>query len=1087
MEGIWQAIGAAALGAAAAVSFFVFPVATPYLASAALSLGASYISTVLAPEAAAESAVPGGTSFEVELGGDVPRQVAIGTVGTAGQLVHVNTYTVAGGQPNTHLQLVFALSDSICDGLDYVWVDGRRKALNSVAVTGTEAARYEVADYGSDFIVRWFEGSYGQTADTELTANASPAGRWSNNHRGRGVCYVSCTLIYDEKKFKNGMPDLFWQLRGARLYDSRFDSTNGGTGTQRFTDRTTWVYSANPAVAAYHYRRGIYVNNQRIIGMDMPSTDILASSYRNAADACDTVANGEATYAVSCILSDDLQHADNLGSLMTAMAGYETERSGLLVCFPGASQTIAGTITDADLAPGRRSFQAKLPRDRLANAIYGSYVEPNDMWGKNAFKPFLNTTYETEDGGERLPVDLDFSMVNSKKQAGRLARIRMREHRRQASGTMNVGIHLLKYEQGDWLTFDSDRWGNRDILLTSITENDDDTLTWEWREIHSSIYSVDVLTDYTPTTDPSEDTVTRTVSGFNVAAGSVTGSSGRLRASLDFTWTAPNDDRVEAIIVRYRPSGETKWYRTRTEDPEDGELSVAKDIIPGTLYEAQAKPIVRQRNTNWTASDTVTTLTRTELIELADDSVEPRKLKARNRPFKTRRLKWSTSGDTVSWSAFTFVYEDSSGNNQTSSISSGSANYVGTDLYIGIVPGATTLGTYSTQASANTAGAVVLAVYSGGDQLDREKGRRETPGPDLRDNDIDSRKLKRRLRPFSVDGLEWVTDLSANTISWNTFTIHWEDDTTGEEAVAITASTSPTVASGRLYVSYIPDGRTTLNLYTSKADARAAGAVVLGVYGRGDVFAPEYGELIKRSRHLASSSVPNAKIVDLHGGKVQASTLTNAEINDVSAVKLTAGILPKARHGTGNIDTIFIAANQISRYYTNADSTGTGAGGSGNWAVSNVDGTSEGANIFTTSSTTGGNMSVSANSGSDGKVIIFFTFRVARNTSGTDYEEVTNSNLFDATVYLKKDGVTDQTRTISMAPAGRLDTTVDSGFVTDATLWSSVASQTVTIVFQDTIPDGDTVGYNIRIARAHTTDKYFDISARQLFAMITDK
>jgi hypothetical protein len=28
MEGIWQAIGAAALGAAAAVSFFVFPVAT---------------------------------------------------------------------------------------------------------------------------------------------------------------------------------------------------------------------------------------------------------------------------------------------------------------------------------------------------------------------------------------------------------------------------------------------------------------------------------------------------------------------------------------------------------------------------------------------------------------------------------------------------------------------------------------------------------------------------------------------------------------------------------------------------------------------------------------------------------------------------------------------------------------------------------------------------------------------------------------------------------------------------------------------------------------------------------------------------
>jgi hypothetical protein len=168
------------------------------------------------------------------------------------------------------------------------------------------------------------------------------------------VAYVSVTMKYDETLFPSGPIELGFEHDGALLYDGREDTTNGGSGAQRFDDPDTWKYRQDPATAAYHYRRGFMTENgQRLCGMTDSAEDLLAQSYQASATVCDGLVGGEPRYAVSVFLSDDRTHGENLESLLHAMAGYEVNRWGIMVCIPGASQAAVGTVGKNDLW-GRR-------------------------------------------------------------------------------------------------------------------------------------------------------------------------------------------------------------------------------------------------------------------------------------------------------------------------------------------------------------------------------------------------------------------------------------------------------------------------------------------------------------------------------------------------------------------------------------------------------------------------------------------------------------------------------------------------------------------------------------------------------------
>ena len=69
-------------------------------------------------------------------------------------------------------------------------------------------------------------------------------------------------------------------VHGLCLYDPRADSTNGGSGTQRYTDPTTWVYSANPA---------LIVRDLLTRYGGVPAALLNDTSFAVAANACDSI------------------------------------------------------------------------------------------------------------------------------------------------------------------------------------------------------------------------------------------------------------------------------------------------------------------------------------------------------------------------------------------------------------------------------------------------------------------------------------------------------------------------------------------------------------------------------------------------------------------------------------------------------------------------------------------------------------------------------------------------------------------------------------------------------------------------------
>ncbi|SMF65979.1 hypothetical protein SAMN02982989_3426 [Xaviernesmea oryzae] len=140
----------------------------------------------------------------------------------------------------------------------------------------------------------FYNGTANVRLDTRLGLNASTAYAavtaafptiWTNAHRGDGLASVlmRCRTV-SQKNFltiyPNQMPEHSAVGEGALLYDPRKDSTQGGSGSHRFTDPNTWEFSTNLALMRlWHLCHPV--------GGKMPYTAMHLPDWAHAADVCD--------------------------------------------------------------------------------------------------------------------------------------------------------------------------------------------------------------------------------------------------------------------------------------------------------------------------------------------------------------------------------------------------------------------------------------------------------------------------------------------------------------------------------------------------------------------------------------------------------------------------------------------------------------------------------------------------------------------------------------------------------------------------------------------------------------------------------
>ena len=574
-----------------------------------LSLGASLILKSIGKKDTTKS---GGVSQDVQLGGDVPRSAIFGKQATAGQLVYVNTY----GADYKYLQLVYVIGDGEHESLDQMFVNGKPVTLAATPTTmGTP-----VPEFSNKMWVRWFSGSLAQSADTQLSANANPVGRWSVNHRLAGMAYVSLTLEYDETVYQGGIPEFLFGVKGLKLYDPRKDSTVGGAGAHRWSMPSTWEWSDNVAIALYNYRRGIWQNGERVLGMGLPAQDLRTDYYIAAANACDEpvslkAGGNEKRYRIGIQVQEDGAHSGWIEKFLDAMAGVEIDRAGEFSPLAGVAQMPVMSITDGDLildAP--LSYTARLSRSDRVNAVFGTYSDPGQQYQAVAFPPRTSANDELADGGERFARELDLTPVLSGTQAQRISEVERKKGRFQGSATLNFPFKFIVLEPGDWIEWTSARFGFTKTWQVVTTQLSPQKLvTVQLREIAASVYAWDAAADElagaVAVDLPGAGIRQSVVAGLTVTAVEIVADGGQKRPALKVNWNPIGDATVDIMIFEYEIVGTTGKVQERYNRPQDGEYLILSGIQANTNYELRANiETTPKRLTTWTVwVPTVTT------------------------------------------------------------------------------------------------------------------------------------------------------------------------------------------------------------------------------------------------------------------------------------------------------------------------------------------------------------------------------------------------------------------------------------------------------------------------------------------------
>jgi hypothetical protein len=587
------------------------------IVSAGISVGISVLSSMLTAKPAEGTAgSASGTDLGVQYGATVARSARMGPGATGGHHVYTNVADSGPNGTNDILQCVFVIGDGQHGKLTRLRYNGKDCTVppdfGPYMPTGYVVPEFLKAG-APKVIIRYFNGRYDQTADAQLIFYSNPPGRWTTDHRGRGVAYLSIDQVYDEELSLTGIPTVQIETEGLVLYDPRFDSTNGGSGPQRWGLPDTYVPSANPAIQEYNFRRGIQINGQRVLGMNVSPVNLLLEMYFAAANTNDEAvplaAGGtEPRYRCSVECSDDRANSDVLAALRAATAGWSLERGGQFGPIPGVPQIPIASLafTDDDMIVGERaSFTKYRSRTEIVTAIHGQFSDPAQFWTPVAF-PARENAADDAAMGEKIARDMDLTQVYSSSQAQRIAESERRRTLQNGQGTATLPAKWIGVQPGDWLPFNSVRHGNMTVLVTGValdTARHLVTLTFE--RTSNTVYSWTTAGELFPPdfgTFAQSGLIAMSAQGMSAIGINVQGDGGLVTPGIAFAWTPIMDPSVDQIDFEIRKAGETTPVLPFTADfPSSGSaVCSGHGIAAATNYEYRHKLYTTPyRDTPW--------------------------------------------------------------------------------------------------------------------------------------------------------------------------------------------------------------------------------------------------------------------------------------------------------------------------------------------------------------------------------------------------------------------------------------------------------------------------------------------------------
>lgn len=391
-----------------------------------------------------------------------PRKVVFGETALATDI----RYQEWNGTNQEYLDQIVCLASHRITDVQEIWLDDKLAWTPSGAQG--EFAGYLTVDVRTE----------GTAANYVVIAAGA---KWGAARRMTGLAYLRMRFKVtgnDKKKespFAQNIPTRLTVIgRAMPVYDPRFDSTRGGSGTMRADDQTTWAFTyagvevgRNPSNQLLSYLLGWRINGKLAVGRGLPSKRLDFDSFITAANACDepvALAGGgtEPRYRTDGIFSESDDPRGVIDSYETSMNAKLRDAGGrfALTVISNDLATPRFNFDDNDVMGEFRWTPAQDP-DKVFNEIRGKFTNPSRA-ALFQLVDYPRFRVVPIDGIERVH-PLDLPLVQSGSQAQRLAKQQFARNQYQGRFECSLGPRGWAVQLGDvvTLTFSTLGWAQR--------------------------------------------------------------------------------------------------------------------------------------------------------------------------------------------------------------------------------------------------------------------------------------------------------------------------------------------------------------------------------------------------------------------------------------------------------------------------------------------------------------------------------------------------------------------------------------------------------------------------------------------------
>jgi hypothetical protein len=510
------------------------------------------------------------------------RSMVYGKCRVSGTIVYLSTT----GDKNQFLHIVVTLAGHEIQAIDEIYFNDELVPLDAIFTNEPTGFYAGVARINKHL------GETYQTVDVDLKSDTASLtdGKWTDDHRLRGIAYLYVRLTWDAEKYPSGIPNISAVIRGKKVLDPRTSTT---------------AYSANAALCLRDYL------TDTSLGMGMTAAEVDDTAFGVAATICEEQVQilpvspvvNENRYEANGVIVTSASPDENIGKLLSAMGGLIAYTGGRIVPYASAYRIPTVTLTEKHFV-GPLNVQTRTSaRDRV-NSVKGVYVSETNNWQVTDFPTISSPTYVSADNGNVFFRDVVLPFTTSPSCAQRLAVLELRRAREEITFSARFRLEAMQVRAGDTVMITNEKlgWSSKVFEVMEWNFASDGTppqvfIDMTLRETASSVYSWDVdeeifVEDSPNTTLPDPFTLGAPTNLSLTADGTtqLVQADGAIIPRIRVGWTPPAEAFIISggeVVIEYKPSTSVTYLTANTVKGEVTEEFIDAGIKVGTNYNVQ--------------------------------------------------------------------------------------------------------------------------------------------------------------------------------------------------------------------------------------------------------------------------------------------------------------------------------------------------------------------------------------------------------------------------------------------------------------------------------------------------------------------